>query len=211
MDARSVIQWIVAVLVILGGALDGPAFADISDVTYGGDFNLPIPSDLSESKGWMEDAVIIVPESFLIGDIDVALGLTHGAFFDLAIILQSPAGTSVVLNPACNSAFLVKDEGGVSPVGGSVQWSFDDEAGVSIEQATEPYTGPYCPVEFLSAFDGENAIGEWRLRIEDACYAHTGELESAELIFKEIPEPATLLFLAAGAGLAKFLVPRRRC
>jgi subtilisin-like proprotein convertase family protein len=169
---------------------------------YGGDFNLPIPANPDDTKGWMADAIIVVPKSFLIWDVDVAVGLTHGAFFDLEIILQSPAGTNVLLNPAGNSAFIVKGEDGLRPVGGSVQWFFDDEAKVSIEQATEPYSGPYQPVELLSAFDGENAFGQWRLRIYDAFYNDTGTLNRFELTITA-PEPASAILLTFGVCLMR--------
>ncbi len=205
MDAHSIKQRIVAIFLV-GAGFCLPASADLAPITYrySQDFNLPIPSLNDPCRaygmGWMDDATITVPDSFIIWDINVAVSLTHEAFFDLNIIIQSPAGTRVVLNPAGNLSFIVKDKGGLRPVGGSAQWFFDDEADVSIEQATEPYSGPYQPVEHLSAFDGESTFGQWHLRIEDACYDHTGELKGFELIFT-IPEPSTAILLMLGAGL----------
>jgi len=198
---------------LIGVGFCFPAFADMTPIIYSKDFNLPIPSpndpDSEYSMGRMDDAIIIVPEPFLIRDVDVAVGLTHGAFFDLEIILQSPEGTKVVLNPAGNLAFIVKDEKGVRPVGGSAQWLFDDEADVSIEQATEPYSGPYQPVELLSAFDGESMLGEWSLQICDWWPAHTGSLDRLELIFT-VPEPATAILLVFATFLAVITRPQKK-
>jgi len=214
MDARSVIQRIVTIFVIIVGVLDSPAFTGSTPVTYGGDYDLPIPAlddPGSELKiGQMDDAIIVVPDSFLIQDVDVTVGLTHGAFYDLEIKLQSPAGTEVILNPASNLAFFTKGGGGgVDPVGGTVNWLFDDEADISIEQASEPYSGSYQPVELLSAFDGENIFGEWRLHIRDCWQSHDGELDSFKITFTEIPEPATAILLVFAACLAALKKPRR--
>jgi len=214
MDARSVIQRIVAIFVIIVGALVSPAFAGPVTINYGGDYDLPIPAiDDPGSEygiGQMDDAIIVVPDSFLIQNVDVTVGLTHGAFFDLEIKLQSPAGTEVILNPAGNSAFLVKEEGGgVSPVGGTVNWLFDDEADVSIEQAFDPFIGPYQPVELLSIFDGEDIFGEWRLHIRDCWRAHDGELDSFAITFTEIPEPSTSMILVFATYLAALKKPGR--
>jgi subtilisin-like proprotein convertase family protein len=176
---------------------------------YSGDFNLPIPAELDSSKGWMTDAVIDVPDSFIIFDLDVNISLTHGALFDLQIILQSPTGTNVLLNPAGNTAFIVKGEDGrLHAYGGSVEWFFNDEAEVSIEQATEPFVGEFRPVESLSSFDGQDVYGIWRLRIYDAFYADTGTFNHFELMITA-PEPATTVLLTFGIGLVSLFKPRR--
>jgi hypothetical protein len=94
-------------------------------------------------------------------------------------------------------------------VGGSGEWFFDDEAQVSIEEATEPFFGSFRPVESLSLFDNENAYGPWRLQIYDAYYHDTGTLESFELTIAT-PEPATVVLLALGTGCAALFRPRRR-
>lgn len=211
MDARNLVQRIVAILIIVMGA-SFPVLAS-TVYTYGGSFNLPIPSPddpWSEyGKGHMADAIINVPDHFTIDDLDVRINLTHGALFDLQILVQSPAGTNVLLNPASNLAFIVRGEDGrLTAYGGSVQWFLDDEAEASIEEATEPFVGVFRPVWNLSLFDKEDACGTWRLRIEDWWQADTGTLDSFELIFS-IPEPATAILLLLGTGLATLFRPRR--
>ncbi len=208
MDTHSRAQWIVAVLLGVG-AMSFPVFAN-EVYTYSGDFNLQIPADLDASEGGMDDAVIQVSEPFTIYDLDVRISFTHESLFDLQIVLQSPAGTNVALSSAGNLAFIVRDEDNrLTAVGGSGEWFFDDEAQVSIEEATEPFFGSFRPVESLSLFDKENAYGSWRLQINDRWQAHTGTLESFELTITTVPEPATVALLVLGAGLAALLRPRR--
>jgi subtilisin-like proprotein convertase family protein len=206
-------QRIVAIVVILagawGGAYAGPVY------TYQGWFNLSIPAqDEPESefgRGWMADAVMEIPDHHFISDLDISISLTHESLFDLQILLQSPAGTKVALNLAGNLAFMVRGKDGrLKPVGGSRDLFFDDEAQVSIEQASDPFVGPYRPVEpfQLSEFDGEDPFGLWRLRIYDAFYSDTGTLNTFELVITT-PEPASATLLTLGAGLLLLLRPRR--
>ena len=198
MDARSAVQRIVAILVIVAGACGGVYAGSV--YTYRGDFDLRIPAEPNRSQGWMADAIIDVPDDYVISDLDVRLTFTHENFIDLQIILQSPAGTVVVLNQALNMALL--------NIGGYAEIVFDDEAEVSIEQASIPFVGPFRPVWSLSLFDKEDSFGLWYLQIYDAFYADTGTLNSFELIFT-VPEPATATLLTLGAGLLLLLRPRR--
>ena len=202
MDSCSAVQRIVAILVIVAGACGGVYAGPV--YTYHGSFNLPIPApDEPESefgKGWMTDAIIDVPDDYVISDLDVRLTFTHENFIDLQIILQSPAGTVVVLNPALNMALL--------NIGGYAEIVFDDEAQVSIEQASIPFVGPFRPVWSLSLFDKEDSFGLWHLQIYDAWEWDIGTLHSFELIFT-VPEPATATLLTLSAGLLLLLRPRR--
>jgi subtilisin-like proprotein convertase family protein len=214
MDAHDTLQRFVAILVILAGAWGGVHADPV--YTYQGSFTLPIPApDDPESKfgkGRMEDAVIEVPDRNIIYDLDISVSLTHESLFDLQILLQSPAGTKIALNLAGNPAFIVRGKDGrLTPVGGSRKLLFDDEAQVSIEQATDPFVGPYRPVEpyQLSEFDGEDSFGPWRLQIYDAFYADTGTLNSFQIMMTVTPEPSTATLLTFGAGLLLLLRPRR--
>lgn len=212
MDTRSGIQWSIAFFFVAVG-FSSAVFAGPT-LIYGGEFDLPIPAqddpDSEYSKGWMADAVIEIPDHFTILDLDVRISFTHESLFDLQIVLKSPAGTSVALNLAGNLAFIVRGEDGrLTTVGGSGEWFFDDEVQVSIEEATEPFFGSFRPVWGLSLFDEENTWGTWHLQIYDAFYAHTGSLDSVELIFT-ISEPATVTLLALGVGLTILFRPRRR-
>lgn len=202
MDSRAR-KWIFAVIAAVVG-FNSDVFAGSVNI-YRSSFDLLIPSpDDPNSRfgqGWMVDAIIEVPDSFLVQDIDVVVAVTHESFFDLEIILQSPTGTNVLLNPAGNLAFLVRGPGGgFEPVGGSMDMHFDDEADESIEQAAEPFDGPFRPVWSLSGFDGQEAYGLWRIRINDWWQDDTGSLQRVEL-FITIPEPTTVVPLMLGALL----------
>jgi subtilisin-like proprotein convertase family protein len=202
-------QRIVMILVIVAGAWGSAICTGSVHIYSSGNFSLLIPSpDEPESeygRGWMADAIIEIPDHIVISDLDIGVILAHESLFDLQILLQSPVGTNVALNLAGNLAFIVRGEdGGLTAVGGSGKLIFDDEADVSIEQATEPFFSSYRPVWDLSLLDNEDAYGPWRLRVYDAFYADTGTLNSFELVITS-PEPATAVLLILGFSLMTLL------
>ncbi len=204
MEARSAVQWIVAILVIVVG-VSFPVFAG-TVYTYGADFDLPIPkldsSDPDISKGWMDNAVIEIADHFVVFDLDVRISITHTNVFDLQIFLQSPAGTRICLNMYNFREYF---EGA-----NYTQTTFDDEAQLSIKQAEAPFTGSFRPVEPYKLFEfyGDDTCGPWRLQIYDAWEWDTGTLDSFELVITT-PEPATAMFLILGAGLVSLFKARR--
>jgi subtilisin-like proprotein convertase family protein len=186
----------------VAGACGGAVYAGHVHI-YSGDFNLRIPAELSNSKGWMTDAVIKVPDHLVISDLDTGISLTHTNVFDLQIFLQSPAGTRICLN--------VYDPYDEFFVGANyTNTIFDDEALFSIKEGSAPFAGRFRPVEpyKLSKFDGQDACGFWRLQIYDAFYWDTGTFNRFELMISA-PEPATALLLTLAAGLLKLFKPRR--
>ena len=185
-------QWIV---VILGLTVGFSLTASAGQVyIYGGDFHLPIPADPCESRGWMDDAIIEIPDHFSIADIDVCVSVTHTKVFDLQLFLQSPTGTRLCLNMYNLNEYFDGEN--------YTQTVFDDEAEFSIEQAQPPFTGRFKPEPgtLLSILDGQDTYGSWHLQSYDAYYADTGTLDRFELIIT-IPEPAAFLFLIIGAGV----------
>ncbi len=205
MDAHSAVQWIVAIFVIVAGG-SFPVFAGPVHI-YGGEFDLPIPANPDDTRGWMADAIIEITDHFTIHDLDVRINITHTSVFDLQIFLQSPAGSRLCLN--MYNPFDEYFEGA-----NYTQTIFDDEAGTAIEQAEPPFTGRFRPkaidaANLLEIFDGQDSYGLWRLQIYDAFYADTGTLDSFELIITT-PEPTTAILLLLGTGLITFLNPRRR-
>ncbi len=193
MDARKPLLCAVAIFAV-GVQCSFNVYASSVHI-YSGDFNLRIPAGLNSGKAWMNDAVIEVPDHFIIHDIDVGITLTHTSDFDLQIYLKRPGGTTICLNMYNPSYGFFKGANYTNTI-------FDDEALLAIEQAQPPFTGRFRPIESykLSAFDGEDAFGPWHLRIYDAFYADTGTLNHFELIVTS-PEPATAVFLALGFGL----------
>jgi subtilisin-like proprotein convertase family protein len=151
--------------------------------TYAGSFNLLIPANPDSTRGWTDDAIIDVPDHFTISDIDVRITLTHTNVFDLQIFLKSPAGNTICLNMYNYDEFFVGAN--------YTNTIFDDEASLSIKEGEAPFTGRFKPREpyCLSAFDGQDCFGAWRLQIYDAFYFDTGRLNSFELIITAA-EPA---------------------
>jgi len=206
MEARNAVQRIGAILVIVAGACGGAVYAGHIHI-YSCDFNLPIPKPDSNdpyiSKGWMEDAVIEIPHSFTIADLDVRIDVTHTNVFDLQIFLQGPDETKVCLNmySAFEKFFIGADY---------TQTVFDDEAELSIADVNAPFTGRFRPIDpyELSEFDGKDTYGYWRLQIYDAFYANTGTFNHLELMITA-PEPATATLLALAAVLLALSKPRR--
>lgn len=195
----------VFVSVLLG--LSGhPVLAGLT-VHYAESFDLPIPADTSDTRGWMDDAVIEVPDHHIIMDLDVGVSLTHTNVVDLQLFLTSPSGTTVLLNMynPFDSYFEGADYRNTI---------FDDEALVSISDAEAPFEGRFRPIDSvgLTAFDGQDTFGPWRLRIYDAFYADTGSLESVDLYITTttpaIPEPAAISLVLLGFGCLRSI--RRR-
>jgi hypothetical protein len=171
---------------------------------YEGQFDLRIPAGPDDSKGWMDDAVLVVPGHFTIEDLDVSVTILHTSVFDLQLSVESPSGTVVLLNmyDPFTGYFEGADYSGTT---------FDDEAQVPIQEAAPPFPGHFQPLapNALSAFDGEDAFGSWKLRVYDCFYGDTGRLVSFGLTIT-IPESATLSILLTGVGLLAMPILRQR-
>jgi hypothetical protein len=102
-----------------------PAIAS-SLYVYGDQFDLRIPADIDSSKGWMDDAVVEIPEHLTIVDLDVGITVTHTQVFDLQIFLQSPAGTRICLNMYNPFDEYFEGENYIDTI-------FDDEASLCIK------------------------------------------------------------------------------
>jgi subtilisin-like proprotein convertase family protein len=200
MDTRSSAIGIVAALFLVM-IFPSVGFPDPTHI-YPGDFNLPIPANPDDTNGWMNDAIIEIPDHFVISDLDIGINVTHTNVFDLQIRLQSPAEKLIYLNMYNYDEFFVGAN--------YTNTVFDDEALLSIKEGSAPFTGRFRPVEpyKLSEFDGEDAYGSWRLQIYDAFYYDTGTFNHFELMISA-PEPATALLLTFGIGLVSLFKPRR--
>lgn len=197
MNANRHVTPVVLIVAFLHlGQVADPAYAELVWF-YGGSFDNAIPADPEASKGWMSDAIITICEHHTIHDLNVSVSLTHANVFDLQLTVVSPSGTRVVLN--AYDPFTEYFEGA-----NYTRTVFDDEATRSITEATAPFTGSLRPRSdgALSAFDGEDAFGEWHLRIYDSAYADTGHLDAFGVTITT-PEPTTALLVLAGLGLLR--------
>jgi subtilisin-like proprotein convertase family protein len=199
MDTHGQVQRIAAAYAI-ALSLCSAALADLG-LVYGGSFDLRIPATGS-GKAWAQEAVVNVPDHITVIDVDVSITLTHTSVFDLEVILAGPNGARLRLNWYTFDEFFEGQD-----YTGAI---FDDEASASIELADAPFAGRFTPKapSRLDVFDGIDAYGPWRLQIYDWWYSNTGTLEEFKLILNT-PEPATILTLILGAGLAGLFRPRR--
>ncbi len=186
----------LAFVVFTTGVL--PASGSMTLYVYGGPFNNPIPAVTGSNKGPMEDAVIDVNEHLIITDLDVAIDIVHTDIFDLEIMLQGPSGVEICLNAYYDTKDFFNEPNYSNTI-------FDDEADRAIEQGSAPFADSFRPKNgnFLSAFYGTDAYGQWRLRINDLYNDDEGYLENFELRIT-VPEPATfVLFTLAGLLLRR--------
>ena len=121
-----------------------------------------------------------VTGSFLLADVDLGVYVEHNQRGDLRVTLQAPDGTRVQLV-----------DGNTAISGNHLNVRLDDAAGqlVNTDSATRdqstiapPFQNTYRPNAALSAFNGRQANGTWRLEICDIRPAATnGNFRHAEL------------------------------
>ncbi|MEM7688220.1 MAG: proprotein convertase P-domain-containing protein [Pseudomonadota bacterium] len=134
-----------------------------------------------------------ITDSFVIGDVDLGVIVTHTWRGDVRITLQSPAGTTVQLtngdidNTSGNNFNVLLNDEGTQLV---------NTDGTTRNQAgnTQPnFQNNYIPNNPLSAFDGQNSAGIWRMEICDLFTgADNGTFRYAELTVTEAVQSADL-------------------
>ena len=205
MSTRNSVSPIVTVLIVFFFLASASAvFADPVYI-YTAGFDLRIPDNLDDTKGWMQDAIINIPDHLTIYDLDVGISLEHTSAFDLEIYIQSPQGTALCLNKYAIDEFFTGAD--------YTETIFDDEADVPIEDGNAPFTGRFRPKaldpqNLLEIFDGQDAFGTWRLRIYDAHFNDTGGLQEVELTIT-VPEPASAILFSLAAALIHLKKPRK--
>jgi subtilisin-like proprotein convertase family protein len=198
-------------VVLLLSALSGPVPAGSTNTVYvyGGSFNQRIPADPTATRGWMQDAIVTVPDHVIICDVDVFVSIRHTAAFDLQLFLAGPSGERVTLNES--DPFEGYYEGA-----DYIATTFDDEANGTIADARPPFAGSFRPREPLSVFDGQDASGDWKLQVCDAYYVNTGCLDFFSLILTvsvaeqpiAVPGPSAVGLVLLGLALAARLTAR---
>ncbi len=131
-------------------------------------------------------STINVPDNFNVQDLDVDLTVNHTWVGDLCVTLTHGATTiNLIQRPGAAGAC---HQG--TPFGcGEDNYNniiLDDEGSVAIESAcTLNLTSPpnYIPNEALSAFDGQNASGDWTITVSDNASADLGTFVSWSLHF----------------------------
>ncbi|HEX2788535.1 MAG TPA: LamG-like jellyroll fold domain-containing protein [Ignavibacteria bacterium] len=101
---------------------------------------------------------VFFPNSSVISDINVFVGVEHAFGNDVSVSLKNPSGnTTVVLYP-----------GSAIDAGMNMITIFDDQADSSITATTRaPFSPKVKPSNPLSAFNGQNTSGWWKLTVTD--------------------------------------------
>ena len=116
-------------------------------------------------------STLVIGDKGSIVDVDVELDITHLWDEDLDVFLRAPDGTLVE---------LFTDVGGWGEnFNGTI---LDDEASLSITEASAPFTGSFRPEGDLSVLDGKSITGTWILKITDDSGTISGTLNSWSLI-----------------------------
>jgi len=128
-----------------------------------------------------------VSTNYLVGDVDLGVLATHSWRGDIRITLQSPAGTRVQLvdgdtNNISGDNFNVRlDDAAASTVN-------TDGNTANHSTSAPPYQNQFAPNAALSAFNGQNAQGTWRLEICDQYpQADNGSFTRADLYITSLP------------------------
>ncbi len=125
---------------------------------------------------------LTVTDDVEITDLNVDLDISHTWVGDLIVTLQSPSGTSVVImdRPGVPASTF-----GCS--GNDILATLDDEASSPVEDecgaGVPAISGSFTPNNPLSAFDGENPMGDWTLTVSDNGGGDTGTINSWGLTY----------------------------
>jgi subtilisin-like proprotein convertase family protein len=111
-----------------------------------------------------------VSASGVIADIKVLLNITHTYDSDLAMMLRSPGGDTVLLANAVGDS---SDN--------FINTLFDDSAAQSVANGHGPFTGTYRPLQLLRTFRDSTLNGQWQLIVVDSAAGDTGSLHGFTL------------------------------
>ena len=138
-----------------------------------GNVAIPLP-DLATT-----DIPINVTDTGFVGDVNVRLRLNHTFDGDLEIRLIAPDGTAVLLSD--NRGGSGDNFGTGANDCSGVQTAFDDSAANAISAGVAPFAATFRPDQLLSAMNGKQMNGVWKIRITDTGAADVGTLGCATL------------------------------
>jgi hypothetical protein len=152
----------------------------------------------------------------VVSDLNVTVSsITHTFSDDLDILLVGPNGLNVMLMAGAGGSTVLVN----------AQFTFDDQAGQLMPNTLPPLiSGTYQPSNYeplqgmplpapqgpygslLSAFNGMNPNGQWKLYVADDGAGDTGSMQGWSLQFNVVPAPGALALFA----LACIKCSRRR-
>jgi subtilisin-like proprotein convertase family protein len=146
-------------------------FSTLSEVCSSVDAN-DLPKSLSANSVNTIESKILVNSGTVLSDINVHIKGYHDNFGDLEVRLVSPAGTIVTLfDDRCESTSQAFD------------FTLDSDAPNAFSCIGLNAGGIMRPTNSLSAFNNQDATGEWILRIRDDATGNGGTFEEFDLQF----------------------------
>ena len=138
-----------------------------------GNIAVPIPDASSV------EIPISVTDLGSITDVNVRVRLNHTFDGDLEIRLIAPDGTTVLLSDNRGGG---GDNFGTGANDCSGTYTrFDDSAAAAISAGVAPFAGSFRPEQPLSALNGKNPVGTWKLRITDTASLDVGTVGCVQL------------------------------
>lgn len=129
----------------------------------------------------------VVTGSFVLADVDIGVLVTHTWRGDLQMTLVGPDGTRVQLTNG-DTANISGDNFNVRLDDSAAQLVNTDSATGTHSATAPPFQNRFRPRNALSAFNGRNAQGTWRLEICDLFPgADDGNFRHAELYLTSVP------------------------
>ena len=164
--------WRVKALNACGEGSFGPA-RSFTTIAFSCDNKMAsaLPKEISPVGTPTVVSTISFAQDLVVTDIDVLLNIDHAYLEDLTVSLTSPSNTTVVLfSNACG------DLNGVNA-------TFDDDAPdfVCGGSAAAAIAGRTKPSQSLSAFNGESALGDWVLTVQDNFDSDGGAINAFSL------------------------------
>jgi subtilisin-like proprotein convertase family protein len=131
---------------------------------FTGGFPVAIP----ESQTYAEKTIVVPTSSSEVTDVNFNVKFTHSYISDVQIEVVSPKGTTVKLfDKSCGAT------------DSSLDLVYDDLGGALNCGSTASQT--VVPVGVLSAFNGENPGGTWKIRFRDVDPIKTGTIDSVSI------------------------------
>lgn len=120
----------------------------------------------STSTSIVTSTINVAGVSGVLQNIDVKVNIYHTWVSDLQITLIAPDGTRIQL--------FNRQGGSANNLLGT---TFDDSASASITNGAAPFAGSFRPIQALSALNGKNANGTWKLEVRDNYRLDGGRLD----------------------------------